>query len=634
MESLLEKLNPKQREAVATTDGAVLILAGPGSGKTRVLTHRVAYLLEKGVLPEHILAVTFTNKAAREMKDRVRALLRLPASAATPFVGTFHSLGAYILRRSGSAIDVPRGFSILDEGDVLSVVKRILKTLELDPKQYAPARMRGIISTIKNTPSEDMETGEYPQAIRDVYRMYEAELTRAHALDFDDLLVKTTRLLVTHSDVLATYQRQWHYVHVDEYQDTNPLQAQLADMLAHASGNIMVVGDIDQAIYSWRGADVANILRFEHMWPNATVVTLEQNYRSTPVILAAANAIIQKNTARPEKTLWTERAGGPKITLAITANEHDEARGVLKRIDALQKSGMPLSDMAVLYRTNAQSRAVEEAFIRNGLPYRLVGGVRFYERKEVKDILAYVRLAANANDTISLQRIINTPTRGIGKVLTEKYLRRSSGGTLSPRDSEKITAFEEFMERLRARHATERTGPFVRTVIAETGYADYVRDGTPEGEERWANVEELASVAAAYNEHAPPYGTERFLEDVALLSDADTVDQRANAVHLMTIHAAKGLEFEAVFLIGLEEGIFPHGLSMHEPADMEEERRLCYVALTRAKTLLALSMAQTRTLFGEKTWNEPSRFLRDIPPDLLARPVNFNESDIIGYETD
>ncbi len=628
---ILKNLNPSQREAVTAPVGPLLVVAGAGSGKTKVLVHRIAHLIHEGADPASILAVTFTNKAAREMKERALALLRHRADARAPFVSTFHALGVHILRRHGAHVDVPQAFTILDESDALAVVKRVLKMLALDPKQFQPARVRSIISTLKNNPADE-ETAEYPKEILHALRAYEEELERAHALDFDDLLIKTVRLLEQHPDVMAHYHRRWRHMLVDEYQDTNHIQYLLTKLLARGSGSITVVGDSDQAIYSWRGADVGNILTFTEDWPGARVVTLEQNYRSTQMILNAANAIIEKNVSRAEKNLWTARPDAVPLSVTVAENERVEARQVVASIRRFTGNGIPLKDMAVLYRTNAQSRAVEEALITANMPYRLAGGVRFYERREVKDILAYARLSLNPHDTVSRQRVINTPPRGIGKTLAERYVAGESPKT--PREAERIRAFEELRAELGELFLQEPTRDFVKAVIKKTGYEEYIRDGTPAGEERWANVLEILTVAAPYHASAPPAGTTSFLEDVALLSDADTVDTSRDAVHLMTVHAAKGLEFEVVFVIGLEEGVFPHALSAMSMPELEEERRLCYVALTRAKTHLYLSMARTRTLYGETSWNEPSRFLKDVPKELFARAVNFDDSDIIGYETE
>jgi DNA helicase II / ATP-dependent DNA helicase PcrA len=627
MNSILTNLNPAQQAAVTTKNGPLLVIAGAGSGKTRVLVHRIAYLIASDVRPDNILAVTFTNKAAGEIKERIKQLTAdygLRVAGFEPWVGTFHALGVYILRKDGHAIGIPRSFTILDEDDAISVVKRIIKERKLDPKQYAPSRIRHTISALKNMPfqsaeHEDEQPGEYPKEVREIRRQYEEELARARALDFDDLLLRALELLRTQPDILRAWQERWPYVLIDEYQDTNRIQYELSKLLAQRYGNIMVVGDVDQAIYSWRGADFRNILAFEQDWPNTKVITLEQNYRSTSTILHAANTVIQKNKERKEKKLWTSRAEGPLIELAVAENERHEADFVTREILNLRgREHAPLKEMAVLYRTNAQSRALEEAFIKQGIPYRLVGGVRFYERREIKDVLAYLRLAANKNNSISLRRIINTPPRGIGAVLAEKYF---TSQPLTARERQRIHSFQTIIAALEEAYAMLPPSEFARMAILKSGYEDYIRDGTPEGEDRWANVEELGTVTQAHDPLGPKQGTDAFLEEAALLSDADTVDKSADAVHIMTIHAAKGLEFENVFVTGLEEGIFPHSLSMRDSLQMEEERRLCYVALTRARTRLYISTAQTRTLYGETIWSEPSRFLKDIPKHLIAERI-------------
>lgn len=635
--NILEGLNHSQKEAVLTTEGPLLVIAGAGSGKTKVLVHRIAHLISQGILPRSILAVTFTNKAAREMEQRVAQLIAND-NGQMPWLGTFHALGVYILRQDGHHIGIPRNFSILDEDDAVGIIKRALKKFELDPKQFQPARIRSVISKLKNaskTPESYLEEAAeelagYPKAILNVFTAYEEELKESNALDFDDLLLKTVHLLKNNPETLQKYRTRWSHILVDEYQDTNQIQYQLTTMLALESGNIMVVGDVDQAIYSWRGADYHNILNFEHDWPKTRVITLEQNYRSTEIILEAANTIIQKNVERREKNLWTDRSGGTPLAIHIAEDEKKEADIVAGKAIRLQALGTKPEEIAVLYRTNAQSRAIEEAFIKRRIPYRLVGGVRFYERREIKDILAYVRAAANPEDALSKRRIINVPTRGIGKALTEKYFGDSPH--YSPKETERISVFEYILTRLQEAYTTETTSNLFKTAIRITGYDQYLRDGTPEGEDRWANLQELFTVTGVHDSLPPPEGTNKFLEEVSLLADGDLVDKNQGAVHLMTVHAAKGLEFEAVFVVGLEEGIFPHSMSMLGNRDIEEERRLCYVALTRAKSKLHLSLARTRTMYGEKSWNEPSRFLRDIPEHLWETPPDFDGEDIIYEE--
>src|SRR3989344_2031350 len=635
MDGILSNLNTAQEDAVTTMNGPLLVIAGAGSGKTRVLVHRIAYLISQCVQPSNILAVTFTNKAAREMKERIGILLS-QFTAHMPLVSTFHALGVYLLRRDGHYIGIPRSFTILDEDDAQSIGKRIIKEHQLDPKQFQPARVRHIISALKNTQSnpqkkDEDEEPQYPKEILTIYKQYEKELEETHALDFDDLLLKTVDLLHAHPDVLAKWQAQWRYILVDEYQDTNHIQYVLTKLLAGPSdgeNNIMVVGDTDQAIYSWRGADFRNILSFERDWPQTKIITLEQNYRSTGIILEAANAVIQKNRERKEKNLWTERGEGPLLEISVMQNEREEAAFIAREITRLQKTGAGFCNMAVLYRTNAQSRVLEEAFLRSNIPYRLIGGVRFYERREIKDILAYIKLAANPRDRVSARRVVNTPPRGIGAVLAEKYFTEK---TLSSKEQDRLNVFLGIRNTLEPAYATSTPSNLMRVAITKSGYEHYLRDGTPEGEERWANIEELFSVTSAYDTLDPPQGIDTFLENAALVSDADLVDASADAVHIMTIHAAKGLEFDSVFAAGFEEGIFPHTLSMRDPAQMEEDRRLCYVALTRARTRLYLSTAQTRTIYGEVQWNEPSRFLREIP-DHLIQLRQLTETNYLDFE--
>lgn len=645
--NILEGLNLSQKEAVLTIEGPLLVIAGAGSGKTKVLVHRIAHLISQGVQPQSILAVTFTNKAAREMKERVSQLIanspKLIPNSHLPWIGTFHALGVYILRQDGQHIDIPRNFSILDEDDAQSIIKRALKKFDLDPKQFQPSRIRSVISKLKNaskTPESYVEEAaeelaSYPKAILNVFTAYEEELKESKSLDFDDLLLKTVHLLKIHPETLQKYRERWSHILVDEYQDTNQIQYELTKMLAQESGNIMVVGDVDQAIYSWRGADYHNILNFEQDWPKTLVITLEQNYRSTEIILEAANTIIKKNAERREKNLWTSRSGGTPLAIHIAEDEKKEADIVANktlRLSAQGGQGVPLNEIAVLYRTNAQSRAIEEAFIKRRIPYKLVGGVRFYERREIKDMLAYVRAAANPEDALAKRRIINVPTRGIGKALAEKYFGDSP--SFSPKEAERIETFERILTQLREAYTVETTSNIFKKAIKLTGYDQHLRDGTPEGEDRWANLQELFTVTGVHDSLPPPEGTNKFLEEVSLLSDGDLVDKSQDAVHLMTVHAAKGLEFEAVFVVGLEEGIFPHSMSMGGSRDLEEERRLCYVALTRAKSKLHLSLARTRTMYGERSWNEPSRFLRDIPVHLWETPPDFDgeDMDIVGYE--
>ncbi len=639
--TLLDELNEDQRKAAATTDGPVLILAGAGSGKTRALTYRVAHLIqEKGVPAAAILAVTFTNKAAGEMKERVRDILKTHGQgrADLPMVGTFHAVCVRILRADGAQIGLAPGFTIYDAHDSQVAVKTVMDYLQISQKQYNPGFVRHAISAAKNELVDAAKYGELaqgePQAtIAAIYREYQKLLRRNDALDFDDLLVEAARLFSTKPEVLAKYQRRWRYVMVDEYQDTNHVQYVLTSLLAKAHRNLCVVGDPDQGIYSWRGADIRNILQFEEDYPDATVVKLERNYRSTQNILDAAQAVIEKNSSRKEKALWTEAGPGEKLRLFEARNERDEADQIVKEIRRLRAEGFALRDFAVLYRTNAQSRVVEERLIAASLPYRVVGGVRFYERKEIKDVLAYLRALQNPNDTLSWRRIINVPTRGIGDkalaVLLETADRQGLSlkavveragelGELAPGSRKAVERFAGLHAKLRKLVEDGGTvDELVVAVLKETGYAEWIDDGTVEAAARLENLKELSTAAKRYDHLKGEEGLSVFLEDVSLITDVDQYDQQADSVTLMTLHAAKGLEFPVVMIVGLEEGIFPHSRSLLEASEMEEERRLAYVGMTRAMQRLYLLHASSRVLYGNIQSNLPSRFLAEIPEHLL-----------------
>lgn len=614
MKEILANLNQPQREAVTHTEGPLLILAGAGSGKTRVLTHRVAYLIQKkGVDPNNILAITFTNKAAQEMKSRISALC--PPSSVLRWMGTFHSMCVKILRIE--ADPSRQAFSIYDEADSISVIKEAMKNLNLDPKQYNPQAIRFYISGAKNElidPSgyERFAEGHFGETVLKVYREYERILKKSNAFDFDDLLMKTVELFKKNSEILAKYQRIFRYILVDEYQDTNHAQYVFIKMLAEKYKNICVVGDDSQAIYSFRGANFRNILNFERDWPEAKVIKLEQNYRSTQRILEAANEVIKKNITHVQKNLWTENENGTPIAIYEAGSERNEAEFILTEISSLARAGsFSLNDFAILYRTNAQSRALEEAFLQFNIPYRLVGAVRFYERKEIKDILAYLRLLSNPNDFVSLKRIINVPPRGIG----EKKLAGIKNISFGELESEnpKVQKFFIMAEEMRRAISKMRPDEIIDYVGRKSGYFDFLDDGSEEGETRLENIAELKTVAAGMQDLGV------FLEQVALIQDTDNYDPESGAVTLMTLHAAKGLEFKVVFLTGMEEGIFPHSRSLNEPAELEEERRLCYVGITRAKKRLYLIYANSRMLYGGIQANLPSRFLSDIPEELMER---------------
>jgi DNA helicase II / ATP-dependent DNA helicase PcrA len=638
---LLAGLNPPQRAAVTADDGPLLIFAGAGSGKTRVLTHRIAWLIQQErAEPGEILAVTFTNKAAREMRGRVENLLNLAASGI--WMGTFHAIGVRILRRDGSADGIDRHFVIYDEADRLSVVKRVMNEMRLDEKRYPPGGMVALISRAKDEviTAEDQvrAAGTHNEELAARIRLrYDAFLEQNNALDFDDLLMRTVWLFDRHPDVLEKYQKRFKYIMVDEYQDTNRAQYLMVRHLASQHRNLAVVGDDDQSIYMFRGADVRNILSFEKDYPDAQIVKLEQNYRSTQVILDAAYHVIKANPNRADKRLWTDRPGGPKLVVAQTYDEQEEAQGVAREALRLVAEGdYRLADFAVLYRTNAQSRALEEVLLRRGVPYRLIGGLRFYERREVKDVLAYLRLIANPQDTLSFSRVINIPRRKLGeKSLAQlgywaeghgmsawgSLARLAEMGELSPAARQAFAAFRDLIMEVRVATQERRLVEVIDLLLLRSAYERYVKEGSPEGEERWANVLELRGLASEYDGLPPGEGLQAFLEDVALMSDVDTMDDRAQGMTLITLHMVKGLEFPVVFMLGMEEGLFPHSRSLDSSAGLEEERRLAYVGMTRAKDRLYLFHTFRRHLFGTANLNLPSRFLKDIPPELVEGPA-------------
>jgi DNA helicase-2/ATP-dependent DNA helicase PcrA len=634
---LLAGLNPPQRAAVTADDGPLLIFAGAGSGKTRVLTHRIAWLIQQGrAEPGEILAVTFTNKAAREMRSRVENLLNLAAGAI--WMGTFHAIGVRILRRDGSADGIDRHFVIYDEADRLSVVKRVMNELRLDEKRYPPGGMVALISRAKDEviSADDQlkAAGTHNEELAARIRQrYDAFLEQNNALDFDDLLMRTVWLFDRHPEVLEKYQKRFKYVMVDEYQDTNRAQYLMVRHLAGKHRNLAVVGDDDQSIYKFRGADVRNILSFEKDYPDAQIVKLEQNYRSTQMILDAAYHVIKANPNRAAKRLWTDRGGGSKLVVAQTYDEQEEAQAVAREALRLVAEGdYRLGDIAVLYRTNAQSRALEEVLLRRGVPYRLIGGLRFYERREVKDMMAYLRLIANPQETLSFSRIINVPRRKLGeKSLAQLgYWADAHGMTawdalsrldemseVTPAARGALADFRDLIGEVRAASQERRLVETIDLLLLRTGYERYVKETGTDGDERWANVLELRGLASEYDGLPPGEGLQAFLEETALMSDVDTMDERAQGMTLITLHMVKGLEFPVVFMLGMEEGLFPHSRSLDSPAELEEERRLAYVGMTRAKDRLYLFHAFRRHLFGSANLNLPSRFLKDIPPNLV-----------------
>ena len=632
---ILAGLNDAQRAAVTHGDGALLILAGPGSGKTRVITHRIGWLIrERRIAPWRILAVTFTNKASREMRERAARLIGEDAEAV--HMGTFHAMCARWLRIDGEAVGVPREFAIYDDSDQLGVVKRVLEELRIDPRQFAP---RGILSRISAAKSEMLtpeallgrvRTYQEEVAAR-VYERYDAALRRAGALDFDDLLLRAVELLRVPA-MREKWAGRYEHVLVDEFQDTNPAQYVLARELASVHRNITVVGDPDQGIYSWRSADIRNVEHFRRDFPEATVVLLEQNYRSTAPILRAAEAVIARNPGRHPRRLWTERTGGEPIVTYEAYNDEEEGEFVAREVDRLVAAGRSYRDIAVLYRTNAQSRPFEEALVRHRIPYRLVGGVRFYERREVRDLLAYFRVIHNPADEASLGRIINVPGRGIGERTVDRLreLAAAQGTSLweacrsaadgraegiGSRAAAALRGFVATMEELRE-HRDEPLGRLFERLINAVGYVRYLEEGD-DAEERMENVLELQALLAEYEETAGE-GNDlaTFLQDVALVTDQDTLDGRGQGVTLITLHAAKGLEFPVVFLVGMEEGLLPHIRSFDDPQQMAEERRLCYVGMTRAMDLLYLTRAYRRMTFGASAANPPSRFLADVPAEI------------------
>ena len=657
VQALLEGLNPQQREAVEATEGPLLIMAGAGSGKTRVLTHRIAYLIAtRKAPPWAILAITFTNKAAREMRDRV---VRLVGPAADDiWVSTFHAMCVRILRRDIQRLGFTSNYAIYDPDDQLTVIRQCLKELNLDPKRYEP---RGILAAISAAKNELITPEKYEQNARDyfqsivsrVYGLYQKKLQSNNALDFDDLIMTTIRLFREAPDVLDYYQNRFMYIHVDEYQDTNHAQYVLCKMLADRHKRICVVGDSDQSIYKWRGADIRNILDFEKDYPDARTIMLEQNYRSTGRILEAANRVISRNTGRKPKKLWTDLGEGEKIRLYYGNSEHEEGYFVAQEILNNVKNGMRYGDHAVLYRTNAQSRVIEETLVKSDIPYRIVGGIRFYERKEIKDVLAYLRLIANPDDDLSFERIVNVPKRGIGSSTLDKLAEAAAreglsmfrmldnlqGVGITGRTEHALLGFRDLIldfarmaEYLSVTELTEQ-------VLERSGYREeLIREGTVEAMTRLENIDELLSVTKDFEAKNEDKSLVAFLTDLALIADIDALedeaegeDAREDAVVLMTLHSAKGLEFPAVFIIGMEEGVFPHSRSMADPEEMEEERRLAYVGITRAKRKLYLCSARVRTLFGRTSVNRPSRFLQDIPAELTEVHGSGAEDGDFGF---
>ncbi|HEX3568503.1 MAG TPA: UvrD-helicase domain-containing protein [Candidatus Saccharimonadales bacterium] len=664
-EDLLVGLNPEQQRAVETTEGPLLIQAGAGSGKTKTLTHRIAYLIAtRKATPYNILAVTFTNKAAKEMRERVATLAGASAEnrGFMPYMGTFHSICVRLLRQDGESIGIPRSFVIFDESDRLAAVKRASKQLMIDEKAFPPRVIAGMISSAKNeliSPEEYDSSANSPAArtAAKVFPLYQSILKEASALDFDDLINRTVGMLQHQKEVRAKWQNQFAYIMIDEYQDTNAAQYRLVKLLTNEHNNIAVVGDDWQSIYSWRGADFRNILRFEKDYPGCTVIKLEQNYRSTKHILDAAHAVITKNSQRSEKELWTDAGNGLPVQMLQVGNERAEGEAIVRRIRNGVDAGLRrFKDYAVLYRTNAQSRSVEETFIHYGVPYRIVGGQRFYDRKEIKDLVAYLRLVYQPEDRVSFERVVNVPTRGIGAKSVETFFAWMRSLTAAETVAGEPTApslfraltevvncpgltakakkgLGELADMLAAlREILDTTPPaaLIDSLVRRLDYMAYLSDGTPQGESRQENVKELIGVAQSYQD----VGLDGFLEEISLISDIDQADFDGNAVTLMTLHAAKGLEFPVVFMVGMEETIFPHSRALYDQSEMEEERRLCYVGMTRAREELYMIYAASRMLYGGTQHNPPSRFLGEIDAQFQPADANFGFSGFgFGAET-
>ena len=629
----LEGLNEKQKEAVLQKDGPILIIAGAGAGKTKTITHRILHLIKEGVSPENILAITFTNKAAKEMRERVEKIihedknLNLPTfMSQKPFVSTFHSLGVFILKENSKLIGLTRNFSIIDRSDSSKLVKDCLKSLDIDPKQFEPNKILNIISREKgnlNSPENysvgsDKNGFTLQAVVGKVWPLYEKKLGEEKALDFDDLLLKTYLLLKNHKEVLEKYQNLWKYIHIDEYQDTNKVQYMTVKLLAQKYRNLCVVGDMDQSIYSWRGADIQNILSFEEDYPEAKTILLEQNYRSTKTIIAVANEVIKKNKIRKEKNLFTENEEGEKVSFLKALNENEEARFIAKKSQELIGKGVDPREIAVLYRANFQSRALEEAFLSESVPYQVLG-TKFFDRKEVKDVLSFLRASLNPESLSDIKRIINIPARGIGKVTVLKILEGKKD-LLPLGVKEKVNSFFNLLERIKKESEEKKPSEVIKFIIRESGLELELQKGNDEDKERLENMRELATLATKYDYLPKMEGVEKLLEECALTSDQDTLEKNEKAVKLMTVHASKGLEFDYVFITGLEEDLFPHqpvGKDEKTPEEMEEERRLFYVAITRARKKLFLTCTEMRTIFGSQQMNLPSHFLADFNNDFL-----------------
>lgn len=624
----LKNLNEAQKKAVLHSGGPLLVIAGAGAGKTRVIAHRLGYLVSQGIEPSRILAITFTNKAAEEIKERINSLLRV-----TPFVSTYHSLGVHILRKSGRSLEIPKNFSIFDKEDSLNIIKLAISDVGIDPRQFQPPKIQSIISRFKgdlitNEEFENTAGNEFfPKTLSLIWNKYEEHLKKQRALDFDDLVIKTVFLLRKDQKIKDYYQNFWQHILIDEYQDTNKSQYELTKILAEKHRNICAIGDLDQAIYGWRGADFRNILNFENDYPEHTIIVFEENYRSTQNILEAAAKVIEKNKMRKPKRLLATREKGAEISIFEARDEEEEAEFVAHKIKELLKQGVKPTEIAVLFRANFQSRILEESCLSHKIPYQMLG-LQFYERKEIKDIIAYLKASLNPDDLISIKRIINVPSRGIGKVGILNYFANKK---LPDETQKKVSDFLKILSAIKKKIETEKVSNVIRFVIKETDYQKFLEKWSDDDKERLENLKELVTIAHRYDGFDSGEGIEKMLTDIALMTEQDSFDKKKDNVRLMTVHSAKGLEFEYVFIVGLEEGLFPHSRTDNGSEDeKEEERRLFYVALTRAKEKVFLSFSVTRMIFGAKQINLPSQFLSDIPEELLKLEEFTPEID---YET-
>ncbi|OHB17838.1 MAG: hypothetical protein A2913_02280 [Parcubacteria group bacterium RIFCSPLOWO2_01_FULL_40_65] len=653
-EEILKDLNQNQIEAVKATEGPVLIIAGPGSGKTATLTRRIAYMINSGIKPENILAVTFTNKASQEMKARVEKILGLKKYSNQPLIGTFHSTCAKILRNEAKTLGFSKNFTIYDEDDQLSLLKKVAEDLGYGQKKLNTYSILNRISRLKSQlidPKnfENQAGSYYEKTVSQIYSAYQRELQKANAMDFDDLIMLTAKLFEENPKILEKYQNQFKYILVDEYQDTNTSQYSLTKMLSQKYRNLFAIGDTDQSIYTWRNADFRNMLNFEKDFPEAKIIRLEQNYRSTKIILNAGQGLIKNNVYRHEKELWTENTEGEKISIAQLEDEREEAKFIIEKMKQLMQKGYKLSDFVILYRTHAQSRPIEEEFLTQGFPYKIIGALKFYERKEVKDILAYLRILANPNDFVSLQRIYNVPTRGIGKVaflrltefgrknnlnLFESMLKAKEINDLPAKSQFAIYSFGKTLEKIKQKTNDFELTKLMKYIVNEIDYKTHLDTKTEEGYMRWENVKELLTVARKYNSFKTDEAINKFLEEVALIQETENIEEDKNVIYMMTLHSAKGLEFPAVFLVGIEEGLLPHSKSLDNPIELEEERRLCYVGITRAKRRVFITFTRSRMIFGTTSQGVQSRFLEELPKETINFTSNLEtlgEDEIISY---